>query len=90
MRLGKPCHDELEKVDKRKMDLFIPECKPDGLYKEKQCYGFLGHCWCVSSQTGKEVVGTRKNMGSGAAELTCGTYKYGLCHLSITCIKISG
>ena len=26
---------------------FIPQCNEDGSYKEVQCHGSTGYCWCV-------------------------------------------
>merc|ERR1712013_967416 len=48
---------------------FVPECKEDGSYKEKQCHGSTGHCWCVD-QSGKEIDGSKK--GPGAGKVRCG------------------
>ena len=44
---------------------FTPKCQSDGTYEQKQCHGSTGQCWCVNSQTGQEVQGTRKNPGQG-------------------------
>jgi len=49
---------------------FIPKCKTDGSYEEKQCRGSTGFCWCVDSKSGKEIPDTRKGPGSSVA---CGT-----------------
>ena len=48
---------------------FVPECKEDGSYKEKQCHGSTGHCWCVD-QSGKEIDGSKKGPGTG--KVRCG------------------
>ena len=49
---------------------FVPSCKKDGSYNEKQCHGSTGHCWCVDKLSGKEIKGTRKGLGTGMVE--CG------------------
>ena len=51
---------------------FVPECKPDGSFQQKQCHGSTGHCWCVDTLTGEEDEGTRKGPTQG--EVTCGEY----------------
>ena len=38
------------------MGEFVPSCKEDGSYNEKQCGG--GFCWCVD-ESGQEIKGTR-------------------------------
>ena len=47
-------------------------CKSDGSFEEKQCHGSTGYCWCVNSETGAEIQGTRKAPGQG--EINCGKY----------------
>lgn len=37
---------------------FVPQCKSDGSFKEKQCHSSTGQCWCVD-QNGHEWSGTR-------------------------------
>ncbi|KAM7443673.1 hypothetical protein ABFA07_007562 [Porites harrisoni] len=37
---------------------FVPECKDDGSFKEKQCHASTGQCWCVD-KNGYEFEGTR-------------------------------
>lgn len=37
---------------------FVPECELDGNYKEVQCWGSVGQCWCVDRLTGVQVDGT--------------------------------
>jgi len=37
---------------------FIPTCREDGGFHPVQCWGSVGHCWCVDGQ-GQEVNGTR-------------------------------
>ena len=63
------CEKEYAKVYKLK-DAFIPKCKPDGTYEEKQCQESTNLCWCVDSEKGKEILGTKK--GPGRREMKCG------------------
>jgi len=53
---------------------FVPSCKDDGSYEQKQCHSSTGSCWCVN-EDGKELIGTRKDRGQGepncAAQPTC-------------------
>jgi hypothetical protein len=44
---------------------YTPQCKDDGSFKEKQCHGSTGYCWCVEVSTGKEIPNTRKGEGRG-------------------------
>lgn len=37
---------------------FVPSCKLNGDYEEKQCHGSTGFCWCVD-KLGNELPGTR-------------------------------
>merc|ERR1712168_1109663 len=52
---------------------FVPECSQDGSYKDKQCHGSTGHCWCVD-EMGKEISNTRKQFQE-ADELICSDSK---------------
>jgi len=54
---------------KTMLGAFVPSCKDDGSYEEKQCHASTGHCWCVNDD-GEEVKGTRKAPGEG--EPVCG------------------
>ena len=54
---------------KTMLGAFVPTCKDDGTYEEKQCHASTGHCWCVDDN-GKEVEGTKKAPGEG--EPNCG------------------
>ena len=35
---------------------FMPTCKKNGEFKETQCHGSTGYCWCVD-ENGKRVQG---------------------------------
>lgn len=37
---------------------FVPRCKADGSYEERQCLQSTGECWCVD-RNGNELPGTR-------------------------------
>ena len=50
---------------------YIPQCKADGTYNEKQCHASIGYCWCVDSISGVEIQGTRKGPGQG--DVICST-----------------
>ena len=48
---------------------FTPQCNEDtDDYKNKQCHGSTGYCWCVNTETGIEIAGTRTR-----GKLECGT-----------------
>ena len=53
---------------------YTPQCKDDGSFKEKQCHGSTGYCWCVEAQTGKEIPNTRKGEGRGEGTVSCGMF----------------
>ena len=43
-------YDSFPVIDGKKRPLlgaFIPQCNEDGSYKEVQCHGSTGYCWCV-------------------------------------------
>nr|XP_019960182.1 PREDICTED: nidogen-2 isoform X7 [Paralichthys olivaceus] len=42
---------------------FIPQCDSDGRYRQLQCHGSTGHCWCVDIR-GQERAGTRTPPGT--------------------------
>ena len=44
---------------------FVPQCKPDGSFENKQCHASTGQCWCVDNN-GNEWFGTRTR-----GELNC-------------------
>ena len=54
---------------------FVPKCKADGSFEEKQCHSSTGYCWCVDSKTGTEIRGTRKPPGQ---DVTCGMYNFNI------------
>lgn len=29
---------------------YVPQCNEDGSYKEVQCHGSTGYCWCVNDK----------------------------------------
>lgn len=43
--------------------VFVPKCKNDGSYEERQCHGSTGYCWCVNEITGEEIAGTKQRRG---------------------------
>ena len=58
------CQMEQEKaIATKAMDIFVPDCLPDGRYNQIQCYTYAGigktDCWCVDQQSGEEIKGTR-------------------------------
>ncbi|XP_049319662.1 nidogen-2 isoform X7 [Astyanax mexicanus] len=42
---------------------YVPQCDEQGQYRQQQCHGSTGHCWCVDSR-GQERQGTRTPPGS--------------------------
>ncbi|XP_076008480.1 nidogen-2 [Genypterus blacodes] len=42
---------------------FIPQCDSVGQYRQLQCHGSTGHCWCVDTR-GQERAGTRTPPGT--------------------------
>lgn len=49
-------HDEC--LDNAPPGHFIPRCKADGSYEERQCLQSTGECWCVDINE-NELPGTR-------------------------------
>lgn len=49
--------------------MYIPQCKDDGSYHEKQCWGSTGQCWCVTAE-GTEVPYTKRGPGL-TSQLNC-------------------
>ena len=64
-----PCFWVRDAVPAGIVGAFVPSCKDDGSYNEKQCYGSIGHCWCVDKR-GEEIKGSRKGPGTGMVK--CG------------------
>lgn len=57
-------------IDSTKIGAYRPKCKSDGSFEEKQCHASSGHCWCVESVYGNEILGTRRRPGQKA--ISCG------------------
>ncbi|XP_056021674.1 SPARC-related modular calcium-binding protein 1-like isoform X6 [Ostrea edulis] len=49
--------EALEIARRPTFGVYIPECKDDGTYAERQCHVTSGFCWCVTSD-GKPIEGT--------------------------------
>ena len=49
---------------------YVPACKSDGTFEQKQCHASTGYCWCVETSNGTEIEGTR--MSSTEGEVICG------------------
>lgn len=61
---------EKEAIDSsQNLDSYHPACQTDGSYSPLQCYH--QDCWCVDSQSGVEVPGTRKPIAEGATHMDC-------------------
>ena len=52
------------------MGVHVPACNEDGTFKEKQCHSSTGFCWCVNSNDGSEIEGSKK--GPADDEVKCG------------------
>jgi len=65
------CHRALSSVHRGLVGSYVPQCKVDGTYRDKQCHGSTGYCWCVDTNTGGEIVGTKKGPTDGSDELEC-------------------
>ena len=59
---------------RRRPGAFVPKCKADGTFEEKQCHSSTGYCWCVDARYGTELMGTKKGRGQG--EVDCGMNKF--------------
>lgn len=59
------CQQEQKQAKNGALDMFIPDCQPNGEYNEIQCYTFpvtgKTECWCVDKDSGAERPGTRLN-----------------------------
>ena len=54
-----PCQKKMQEALKLPaIGRFVPQCKDDGSFKEKQCHASTGQCWCVD-ENGYEFEGTR-------------------------------
>ncbi|XP_029300808.1 nidogen-2 [Cottoperca gobio] len=52
-----------ERGGRPSLGAFIPQCDSDGRYRQLQCHGSTGHCWCVDVR-GQERTGTRTPPGT--------------------------
>lgn len=50
-------NEALEIARRPTFGVYIPECKQDGTYTERQCHVTSGFCWCVTPD-GKPIEGT--------------------------------
>jgi len=50
----------------RKLGCFVVACNKDGSFKQKQCRGSTGYCWCVNAK-GKKVGRSKR----GSSSLQC-------------------
>jgi len=60
------CKQQLDAVSKS--DKFKPQCDAKGQFMNRQCDRSIRQCWCVNTQTGSEIKGTRTN---GLVECGC-------------------
>lgn len=67
----RPCHKEASNTNIGAEGDYIPQCKRDGSYEEKQCHLSIGNCWCVDSSDGLMIPGSGKEPGEG--EVNCTT-----------------
>lgn len=51
---------------------FTPECQENGKFKEKQCNGSTGSCWCVDPVSGVQRQ-SQTSSGGAATDLNCVT-----------------
>lgn len=61
----KACECIREKASAEKDDLlgsYIPQCKEDGTYERKQCWGSTGTCWCVDEKGTKTTEPKREEI----------------------------
>ena len=50
---------------------FVPDCKADGSWKDMQCWGSTGFCWCVN-EYGEKIPGSE---GEDRGPVECGNGK---------------
>ena len=54
------CHNHYNQATKvNEHGQYVPQCEPDGSYKQIQCNSATRECWCVDGE-GKEMPETRK------------------------------
>merc|ERR1719450_1233043 len=82
---GGVCRTKLSTIPKGVIGAYIPQCKTDGTYKEKQCHASTGYCWCVDPANGNELKGTKK--GSSEGEVKCGV---GACRTKLATVQNGG
>merc|ERR1719369_2338877 len=69
----KTCAEVKKELDTGLIGAYVPQCKPDGSWEEKQCHNSTGYCWCVHPTTGVKIEGTEK--GPGQKKMICGGSK---------------
>ena len=47
--------------------IYIPRCKPNGMFSKVQCGGIAVECWCTTEE-GEEIKGTRRNGGTDCSQ----------------------
>lgn len=56
------CQEVLNEIDRPPPPgMYVPQCKADGSWREKQCHISIGYCWCVD-ENGEEIKGTKQNV----------------------------
>ena len=54
------CKEQVKAMyNPRLMDAYYPQCEDDGSYRAQQYYGFANQYWCVNTETGVEIPGTK-------------------------------
>ncbi|KRY60969.1 Mesocentin [Trichinella britovi] len=57
------CHKmRREHFLQKNVEAYLPECDENGDFDSLQCHQHAGECWCVDSDTGKEIAGTKKSI----------------------------
>merc|ERR1711931_98021 len=70
-KAGKTKCQKLQLVPKPGMvGAFVPQCKANGEFEEKQCWLSTGYCWCVDKD-GKEIAGTKIRGDPGCGKTKC-------------------